>query len=152
MISLENSIRKNKPAMAVLDSLSKGAVFGLTVEDCGTVIVSCEKSGVLFKNPPCDEKPDFVVTMPEKVFLELSSDDVSNLSTQDYLAFLATNLFGEPKGTMHLVINANFLKLTLHGYPKLIKLGGIPLLKVLKNNGLESLSAIEKKLSTFRNK
>ena len=53
---------------------------------------------------------------------------------------------------MDLVIYANFLKLTLHGYLKILPLGGTAFLKVLKEHGLGSIFAIEKKLAAFKNK
>ena len=153
MISLENSVRQNKAAMTVLNSLSKGAVFELDVENCEKTLVSREKDGVSFKNVSCGEKPDFAISMPENVFIKLFSNETSSLSTEDYLAFSAKFMSSdENRKKIDLVIHANFLKLTLHGYPKLIKLGGMPFLKVLKENGIGSLFAIEKKLATFRNK
>lgn len=151
MISLENSIRQNKAAMTVLNSLSKGAVFQLTV-DGEKVNVSRETSGVSFKNQAENVKPDFEISMPEDIFSELFSENVSSISVEDYLTFSARLLAEKGRGKVHLAVYANFLKLTLHGYPKLIKLGGSSFWKVLKENGVGSIFAIEKKLATFRNK
>ncbi|MBO4699129.1 hypothetical protein J5690_05900 [bacterium] len=151
MISLENSVRQNKAAMTVLDSLSKGANFGIVVENCEKILVSREKEGVLFKTLADGDRPDFVITVPEKVFCELFSEGTSLLKVDDFLTFSAKTLVGAKEG-INLVIYANFLKLTFHGYPKLLKLGGVSFLKVLADNGAGSLLAIEKKLATFRNK
>ena len=151
MISLENSIRQNKAAMTVLNSLSKGAVFQLAV-DGEKVDVSRETSGISFKNPTESEKTDFMISMPENIFSELFSENVSSLNVEDYLTFSAKLLAGKGRDRVHLAVYANFLKLTLHGYPKLIKLGGSSFWKVLKENGVGSIFAIEKKLSAFKNK
>ena len=151
MISLENSIRQNKAAMTVLDSLSKGAVFRLAVGG-NKVDVSRETSGISFENSRENVKPDFEISMPEDIFLELFSENVSSLNVEDYLTFSAKLLAGKGKENVGLVIFSNFLKLTFHGYPKLIKLGGPSFWKVLKENGVGSLFAIEKKLATFKNK
>lgn len=151
MISLENSIRQNKAAMTVLNSLSKGAVFQLSV-DGEKVNVSRETSGISFENPAENVKPDFAISMSEDIFSELFSESVASLNVEDYLTFSAKLLAEKGKGKVHLAIYANFLKLTLHGYLKLIKLGGSSFWKVLKENGAGSIFAIEKKLATFRNK
>jgi hypothetical protein len=151
MISLENSVRQNKAAMTVAKSLSKGATFGIIVEDCEKVLVLREKEGIVFKTLADSDKPDFVITMPEKVFCELFSEKTSLLSVEDFLTFSAKTLVGR-KDMIKLVIYANFLKITFHGYPKLLKLGGTSFWKVLADNGVGSLLAIEKKLATFRNK
>ena len=151
MISLENSIRQNKAAMTVLNSLSKGAVFQLSV-DGEKVNVSRETSGISFENPAENVKPDFAISMSEDIFSELFSENVASLNVEDYLTFSAKLLAEKGKGKVHLAIYANFLKLTLHGYLKLIKLGGSSFWKVLKENGAGSIFAIEKKLATFRNK
>ena len=152
MISLENSVRQNKAAMTVLNSLSKGAAFGIIVENCGKTVISREKDGISFKPLNESDRPDFVISMPEKVFAELFSDSTSSMNVADYLTFSAKTLSGEFKETINLVIYANFLKLTFHGYPKLLKLGGPSFWKVLADNGAGSLLAIEKKLAAFRNK
>jgi hypothetical protein len=151
MISLENSIRRNKAAMTVLESLSKGAVFRLAVGG-DNVNVSRETSGISFENPTENVKPDFEISIPEDIFLELFSEKVSSISVEDYLTFSARLLADKGKGNVRLVVYSNFLKLTFHGYPKLIKLGGPSFWKVLKENGVGSIFAIEKKLATFRNK
>lgn len=152
MISLENSVRQNKAAMTVLNSLSKGANFGLIVEDCEKILVSREKDAVSFGILSDSDRPDFTIGMPEKVFRKLFSERTSLLNVEDFLTFSAKTLSGEFKETIKLVIYANFLKLTFHGYPKLLKLGGVSFWKVLADNGAGSLLAIEKKLATFRNK
>ncbi len=152
MISLENSVRQNKAAMTVLNSLSKGAAFGIIVENCGKTVISREKDGVSFKSLNESDRPDFVISMPEKVFSELFSDQTSSMNVADYLTFSAKTLSGEFKDTINLVTYANFLKLTFHGYPKLLKLGGPSFWKVLTDNGAGSLLAIEKKLAAFKNK
>lgn len=137
--------------MTVLNSLSKGAVFQLAV-DGEKVNVSRETSGISFENPAENVKPDFAISMSEDIFSELFSESVASLNVEDYLTFSAKLLAGKGKGKVHLAIYANFLKLTLHGYLKLIKLGGSSFWKVLKENGAGSIFAIEKKLATFRNK
>ncbi|MBP5592336.1 hypothetical protein J6Y50_10860 [bacterium] len=150
MISVEEAVRKNDAVMKILNSLSKGASFGVSIEGGEEVIVSREKCGISFRESGGD-KPDFVVSMPEEVFSQLFSESSSVLPVQDFLAFAAQLLTGE-KEKVSLVIYANFLKLTLHGYPKLLSLGGTAFWKVLKENGVGSIFAIEKKLAAFRNK
>ncbi len=150
MISVEEAVRKNDAAMKILNSLSKGASFEVSIECGEKVIVSREKCGVSFREAG-SEKPDFVISMPEEVFEKLFSGYTSALTVQDFLAFAAKLLTGE-KEKVDLVVYANFLKLTLHGYPKLISLGGSAFWKVLKDNGVGSIFAIEKKLSAFKNK
>lgn len=150
MISIEEAVRKNDAVMKILNSLSKGASFGVSVECGGKAIVSREKCGISFREPG-SEKTDFVVSMQEEVFTKLFSEYSSNLSVEDFLVFAAKLLTGE-KEKVDLVIYANFLKLTLHGYPKLISLGGSAFWKILKDNGVGSIFAIEKKLSAFKNK
>ena len=150
MISIEEAVRKNDAVMKILNSLSKGASFGVSVECGEAAIVSREKCGISFREPG-GEKPDFVVSMQKEVFEKLFSEDTSNLSVEDFLVFSAKLLTSE-KEKVDLVVYANFLKLTLHGYPKLISLGGSAFWKVLKENGVGSIFAIEKKLSAFKNK
>lgn len=150
MISVEEAVRKNDAAMNILNSLSKGASFEVSIECGEKVIVSREKCGVSFREAG-SEKPDFVVSVPEEVFTKLFSEYTSSLSVEDFLVFSAKLLTGE-KEKVDLVVYANFLKLTLHGYPKLISLGGSAFWKVLKDNGVGSIFAIEKKLSAFKNK
>ena len=132
MISIEEAVRKNDAVMKILNSLSKGASFGVSVECGGKAIVSREKCGISFREPG-SEKPDFVVSMQEEVFTKLFSEYSSNLSVEDFLVFAAKLLTGE-KEKVDLVIYANFLKLTLHGYPKLISLGGSAI-NVVQNSG-----------------
>lgn len=151
VISIEEAVRKNDSVMKILNSLSKGASFGVSVECGEQVIVSREKCGISFRGFSAGDKPDFVVTMQEKVFEKLFSEYTSSLSVEDFLVFSAKLLTGE-KEKVNLVIYANFLKLTLHGYPKLLSLGGTAFWKVLKDSGVGSIFAIEKKLSAFRNK
>jgi len=150
MISVEEAVRKNNAVMKILNSLSKGASFGVAVYCGEKVIVSREKCGISFRELGT-EKPDFVVSVPEEVFAKLFSEYTSSLSVEDFLVFSAKLLTGE-KEKVDLVVYANFLKLTLHGYPKLISLGGSAFWKVLKDNGVGSIFAIEKKLSAFKNK
>lgn len=150
MISVEEAVRKNDAVMKILNSLSKGASFGVALECGEKVIVSREKCGVSFRELGGD-KPDFVVSMPEEVFAKLFSEHTSALTVPDFLAFAAQLLTGE-KEKIGLVIYANFLKLTLHGYLKILPLGGTTFLKILKENGVGSIFAIEKKLAAFRNK
>jgi len=150
MISIEEAVRKNDAVMKILNSLSKGASFGVSVECGGKIIVSREKCGISFREPG-SEKPDFVVSMQEEVFTKLFSEYSSNLSVEDFLAF-AAKLLADEKEKINLVIYANFLKLTLHGYLKILPLGGTAFLKILKDNGVGSIFAIEKKLAAFRNK
>ena len=123
-----------------------------TIENCGKTVISREKDGIAFKPLNENDRPDFVISMPEKVFSELFSDQTSSMNVADYLTFSAKTLSGEFKDTINLVIYANFLKLTFHGYPKLLKLGGPSFWKVLTDNGAGSLLAIEKKLAAFKNK
>lgn len=150
MISIEEAVRKNNAVMKILNSLSKGASFEVKL-DCGVrAIVSREKCGISFRESG-SEKPDFIVSMPEEVFAKLFSEYTSDLTVQDFLAFAAKLLTGE-KEKLELVIYANFLKLTLHGYLKILPLGGTTFLKILKENGVGSIFAIEKKLAAFRNK
>jgi hypothetical protein len=150
MISVEEAVRKNDAVMKILGSLSKGASFGVSLECGEKVIVSREKCGISFRELG-SEKPDFTVSMPEEVFTKLFSEDTSALTVQDFLTF-AAKLLTDEKEKVDLVIYANFLKLTLHGYLKILPLGGTAFLKVLKDNGLGSIFAIEKKLSAFKNK
>ena len=150
MISVEEAVRKNDAVMKILNSLSKGASFGVALECGERVNVSREKCGILFRELG-SEKPDFVVSMPEEVFEKLFSESTSALTVQDFLAFAAKLLTGE-KEKVDLVIYAKFLKLTIHGYPKLISLGGSAFWKILKDNGVGSIFAIEKKLAAFKNK
>lgn len=150
MISIEEAVRKNDAVMKILNSLSKGASFGVSVECGGKIIVSREKCGISFSEPG-SEKPDFVISMPEEVFKKLFSEYSSTLSVEDFLAF-AAKLLADEKEKINLVIYANFLKLTLHGYLKILPLGGTAFLKILKENGVGSIFAIEKKLAAFRNK
>lgn len=151
MVSVEETVRKNGAVLKILGSLSKGASFGVVVENCEKVTVLREKTGILFRELSDSEKPDFVISMPEEVFSQLFSENSSVLTVQDFLAFAAQLLTGE-KEKISLVIYANFLKLTLHGYPKLLSLGGTAFWKVLKENGVGSIFAIEKKLAAFKNK
>ena len=150
VISIEETVRKNDSVMKILNSLSKGASFGVSVECGEKVIVSREKCGISFREADSG-KPDFAVTMQEEIFAKLFSEYTSKLSAGDFLVFAAKLLTGE-KEKVDLVIYANFLKLTLHGYPKLISLGGSAFWKVLKDNGVGSIFAIEKKLAAFKNK
>ncbi|MBO4711952.1 hypothetical protein J5681_08610 [bacterium] len=150
MISIEETVRKNDSVMKILNSLSKGASFGVSIECGEKVIVSREKCGILFREAGSD-KPDFVVTMQEEIFAKLFSEYTSKLSAGDFLVF-AAKLLTDEKEKVDLVIYANFLKLTLHGYPKLISLGGSAFWKVMKDNGVGSIFAIEKKLAAFKNK
>ena len=150
MISVEEAVRKNDAAMNILNSLSKGASFEVSIECGEKVIVSREKCGVSFREAG-SEKPDFVISMPEEVFEKLFSEYTSALTVQDFLAF-AAKLLTDEKEKVGLVIYANFLKLTLHGYLKTLPLGGTTFLKILKDNGVGSIFAIEKKLAAFRNK
>ena len=150
MISVEEAVRKNDAVMKILNSLSKGASFGVTLECGEKVIVSREKCGISFRESG-SEKPDFTVSMPEEVFSQLFSEETSALTVQDFLAFAAKLLTYE-KEKVGLVIYSNFLKLTLHGYLKILPLGGTTFLKILKENGVGSIFAIEKKLAAFRNK
>lgn len=150
MISIEEAVRKNDAVMKILNSLSKGASFGVSVECGGKIIVSREKCEISFSEPG-SEKPDFVISMPEEVFKKLFSEYSSTLSVEDFLAF-AAKLLADEKEKINLVIYANFLKLTLHGYLKILPLGGTAFLKILKDNGVGSIFAIEKKLAAFRNK
>ena len=138
--------------MKILDSLSKGASFGVSVECGEKVIVSRETGVVSFRALSGSDKPDFIVTMQEEVFEKLFSDYTSALTAQDFLVYSAKLLSGECKDKISLVIYANFLKLTLHGYLKILPLGGAVFLKVLKDLGLGSIFAIEKKLAAFKNK
>ena len=138
--------------MKILNSLSKGASFGVVVEDIEKVVVCREKGEISFREFSDNEKPDFVVTMQEEVFEKLFSEYTSTLNPSDFLVFSAELLSGECKEKISLIIYANFLKLTLHGYLKVIPLGGTAFLKVLKDNGLGSIFAIEKKLAAFKNK
>lgn len=151
MVSVEETVRKNGAVLKILGSLSKGASFGVVVENCEKVTVLREKTEILFRELSDSEKPDFVISMPEEVFSQLFSENSSVLTVQDFLAFAAQLLTGE-KEKISLVIYANFLKLTLHGYPKLLSLGGTAFWKVLKENGVGSIFAIEKKLAAFKNK
>ena len=153
MISLENSIRQNKAAINILNSLSKGASFGIIVENCEKTVISREKDGVSFKPLEDNDKTDFVISMPEEVFSELFLESALLPGTEEHLTSSAKIFFRElNKKTIKLVIHANFLKLTFHGYPKLLKLGGPSFWKVLADNGAGSLLAIEKKLASFKNK
>ena len=150
MISIEEAVRKNDAVMKILNSLSKGASFGVSVECGETANVSREKCGISFSELGT-EKPDFVISMPEEVFTQLFSEYTSALTVPDFLAF-AAKLLADEKEKINLVIYANFLKLTLHGYLKILPLGGTAFLKILKDNVVGSIFAIEKKLAAFRNK
>ena len=152
MISVEEAVKRNGAVMQILNSLSKGASFGVVVEGGERVIVSRETGVVSFRGLGGNDKPDFVVTMQEDVFGKLFSDETSTLNAQDFLVYSAKLLSGECKEKISLVIYANFLKLTLHGYLKILPLGGTAFLKVLKDHGLGSIFAIEKKLAAFKNK
>ncbi len=152
MISVEEAVRNNGAVMKILDSLSKGASFGVVVEGGEKVIVSRETGAVSFRESGGNDKPDFVVSMQEEVFAKLFSEYTSTLNAQDFLVFSAKLLAGECKEKINLIIYANFLKLTLHGYLKILPLGGTAFLKVLKENGLGSIFAIEKTLAAFKNK
>jgi len=152
MFSVEEAVRKNNAVMKILGVLSKGASFGVVVEDGEKVIVARESNGVAFRELGAGDKPDFVISMPEEVLTKLFSEETSVLSAQEFLVFSAKLLSGGYKEKINLVIYANFLKLTLHGYLKILSLGGTAFLKVLKDNGLGSIFAIEKKLSAFKNK
>ena len=152
MVSIEEAVRNNGAVMKILDSLSKGASFGVSVECGEKVIVSRETGVVSFRALSGSDKPDFIVTMQEEVFEKLFSEHTSTLTAQDFLVYSAKLLSGECKDKIALVIYANFLKLTLHGYLKILPLGGAAFLKVLKEHGLGSIFAIEKKLAAFKNK
>ena len=152
MISIEEAVRRNGAVMKILNSLSKGASFGVVVENIEKVVVCREKGEISFREFSDGEKPDFVVTMQEEVFEKLFSEYTSTLNPSDFLVFAAKLLSGECKEKVSLLIYANFLKLTLHGYLKVLPLGGTAFLKVLKDNGLGSIFAIEKKLAAFKNK
>ena len=151
MFSVEETVRKNNAVMKILESLSKGASFGGVVENAEKILVFREKNGIVFRPLSENDKPDFVVSMQEEVFKELFSEHTSTLSVEDFLVFSA-KLLAEEKEKINLVIYANFLKLTLHGYPKILPLGGTAFLKVRKDLGLGSIFAIEKKLTAFKNK
>ena len=148
MVSVEETVRKNAAVLKILGSLSKGASFGVVVENCKKVVVAREKAGILFRELSDSDKPDFVITMPEEVFQQLFSEHSATLNTENFLVFAAELLNGH-KDRINLVIYANFLKLTLHGYLKILPLGGTAFLKVLKDNGVGS---IDKKIAAFRNK
>ena len=152
MISLKYLIMKNDAAMKILNSLSKGASFEIGVENGERLFLVREKSGIAFFSSQNGINPDFSITMSEDLVLKLFSEEASLLNFEDYLVFSAKLLAAEGKNNVQLTIYANFLKLTFHGYPKLIPLGGTSFLKVLKDNGVGSLFAIEKKLATFKNK
>ena len=151
MISIEEAVRKNDSVMKILNSLSKGASFGVSIECGEKAIVSREKCGILFREFSAGDKPDFVVIMQEEIFTKLFSEYTSTLNAGDFLVF-AAKLLADEKDKINLVIYANFLKLTLHGYLKVLPLGGSAFWKVLKDNGLGSIFAIEKKLAAFKNK
>ena len=151
MFSVEETVRKNNAVMKILESLSKGASFGVVVENIEKILVSREKSEIAFKTLSESDKPDFVVSMNEEVFKKLFSEYASTLNAGDFLVFSA-KLLADEKEKINLVIYANFLKLTLHGYLKVLPLGGTAFLKVLKDHGLGSIFAIEKKLAAFKNK
>ena len=151
MISVEEAVRGNGAVMKILGSLSKGASFGVVVEGAERVLVSHEKGDISFSRLGESDKPDFVVTMQDEVFTKLFSDYSATLNAGDFLVFSA-KLLSDEKEKINLVIYANFLKLTLHGYLKVLPLGGTAFLKVLKEHGLGSVFAIEKKLAAFKNK
>ena len=151
MISVEEAVRGNGAVMKILGSLSKGASFGVVVEGVEKVLVSHEKGVIMFRELAENERPDFIVSMQEEVFTKLFSEYASTLNAGDFLVFSA-ELLSDEKDKMDLVIYANFLKLTLHGYLKILPLGGTAFLKVLKEHGLGSVFAIEKKLAAFKNK
>ncbi len=152
MISLEDSVRKNAAAMKILESLSHGASFGVVVEGGESLLVSRERSGIVFGALPAGCRPDFVITMQEEVASKLFSEGTASLSAGEFLTFSAKLLSGECREKVGLAVYSNFLKLTFHGYLKLLSLGGVAFWKVLKDNGVGSVFAIEKKLATFRNK
>lgn len=152
MISVEEAVRHNGAVMKILSSLSKGASFGVVVEGGESVVVSREKDAVSFRAASAGDKPDFVVTMQKEVFEKLFSEYTSTLDAGSFLVFSAKLLSGGCKEKTDLVIYTNFLKLTLHGYLKVLPLGGTAFWKVLKDNGLGSVFAIEKKLAAFKNK
>ena len=148
MISVEEAVRGNGAVMKILGSLSKGASFGVVVEGVEKVLVSHEKGVIMFRELAENERPDFIVSMQEEVFTKLFSEYASTLNAGDFLVFSA-ELLSDEKDKMDLVIYANFLKLTLHGYLKILPLGGTAFLKVLKDHGLGSVFAIEKKTCGF---
>ena len=101
MISIEEAVRKNDAVMKILNSLSKGASFGVSVECGEAAIVSREKCGISFREPG-GEKPDFVVSMQKEVFEKLFSEDTSNLSVGDFLVFAAKLLSGEKEKVVYI--------------------------------------------------
>lgn len=150
IMTIEDSIRNNASAVKILSALSHGAAFDIIIKNEEKCRISREKCGLSFQIPS-ENRADFALFITKEVFLKIFSEADPALGPEDLLAASAQILSEESKlKNAELEVYSNLFKLTLHGYLKILGLGGVRFMRVLADNGLGSASAIKTTLQTLK--
>jgi len=146
-------IRKNNVAVEVINALSKDASFRVVMENGKDIVISREGGSFTVLNFKPEHKPDFTVfstlEITEKIFN-------SCRECSDVKEFLinSTKILMDKENRNHisLSVHKGFLTLTMHGYLKLLAMGGTQFIKTLADHGIDSVNAIRKKLTSLTNR
>jgi hypothetical protein len=153
MEKIERLVRKNKGAVEVINALTKGASFRVSVENGEDVVIVKLSDSFSIVPFGSDHRPDFTVFSNYDV---ISSVFDSCGGCSDVRMFLVnatkTLMNSENRKHVSLSVHAGFIKLTMNGYFKILALGGRDFLKTLREYGIDSINTIRKKLANFTNR
>ena len=147
----EQFLKKNKGADDLIMHLSKGACFRVVIENKEDICVTRLRRSYLVAPYHESVSPDFTLLLPEDLFGIVFNTE-SESAREFVLQSFSTALKKEHRTRISLSVHTGIVKLTMKGYFKIVTLGGVQLLNMLKEYGLGSISSIKKALVKITNK
>jgi len=127
-----------KSAAPLKTGVEVGVIFS---KDMSEYTFRKEKQGVsLYPGRPKD--PDFTVLLGDKVvpkITSLQSNDIGAFGVEFFKAMISEN----DEEAARVKLNIGFIKITTHGYLKILALGGMTLLKWLAVKGIKGPAGIK---------
>lgn len=150
---IESMIRKNNGAVEVINALSKDASFRVVMENDADIVISREGGSFTVSNFKSGQSPDFTVFSTFDITSRIFN---SCGRCSDVKKFLinSTKILMDKENRKHisLSVHKGFLTLTMHGYLKLLAMGGTQFIKTLADHGIDSVNTIRKKLTSLTNR
>ena len=142
--------KDNKGAQEVFSSFSSKASIRIITDFSEDILIHRSRDKVYASEFIEGQKPDMTFTIPHAATQEVLHARHDN--PQDFLDHtIEVMMKSEVRKNTKIEIHIGLLKIITYGYLKILKMGGPKFLKILKENGLDSINAVKKTLSKLIN-
>lgn len=150
---IESMIRNNNGAVEVINALSKDASFRVVMENGKDIVISRDGNSFTVSDFKPEHKPDFTVFSTLEITQKIFNSCGKCSDVKEFL-INSTKILMDKENRKHvsLSVHKGFLTLTMHGYLKLLAMGGTQFIKTLADYGIDSVNTIRKKLTSLTNR